>query len=213
MINSMKSMIVVGGLFVVSGAIADPCENQEKTAVEVTVLEAPIVFMQDITRADLEAMSARLKRQPAHQVLGFYAGIVGYKVDSLNVNGLQSANGPACLMVQLKAELVVVDRRIAVASDLNGSPCQLRAALEHYQHHAATASLALHRFAADLQGELRSEIDVRTRYQAGTAAEFRQYIDKFLDDEVDTFSDSLLQVQKDTDTESEIRGLAASCNL
>ena len=48
MINPMKSMIVVGGLFVVSGAIADPCENQPKTSVEITVLEAPIVIMQDI---------------------------------------------------------------------------------------------------------------------------------------------------------------------
>jgi hypothetical protein len=70
MINPIKSMIVVGCLLVVSEAIADPCERQPNTSVEVIVEEAPIVIMQDITLADLEAMSTRLKRQLAHPVLG-----------------------------------------------------------------------------------------------------------------------------------------------
>jgi hypothetical protein len=208
----MKSMIVVGALFAVSGAIAEPCVRQPNTSVEIAVQEAPIVIMRDIPLAYLRAISTRLRRQPAHPVLGFYAGIVGYKLDSLNVGSAPSANDPVCLTFQLKAELVVVDRRVAVASDLDGSPCRLRAALEHYRHHAAAASLALHRFAAELQVKLGPEIERHMQLQPSTPEALHQYINVILDDNVGIFNDSLLQVQKDVDTESEIRDLSAPCD-
>ena len=212
MVNLIKSVIVVAGLFFVSGAIADPCERQPNTSVEVAVQEAPLVIMQDITLADLSAMATRLKRQPAHPVLGFYAGTVGYKFDSLTVGSAPSANDPACLTFQLKAELVVVDRRVAVASDLASSPCRLRAALEHYRHHAAAASLALHRFAAELQVKLEAEIERHTQLQPSTPEALRRYIDGLLDDGVGNFHSSLSIVQKDVDTESEIHDLSAPCD-
>lgn len=208
MINLIKAAtIVVAGVFVAFGAIAAPCGALSKTSVEVDVREAPITIVRDITLSDLRVMSARLPQQPAHAVLGFYAGTVGYAIRSIEVRDARS-----CPNFQLDADLVAVDRRIAVANDLAGPPCRLRAAMEHYRHHAAAASLALHRFASNLPATLGPEIEQHIRSQPGTPEELRQYIDTLLDGAVDHFMTSLTQVQEGVDTESEIRRLSAPCD-
>ena len=213
MTNPMKAaMIVAAGVFVSSGAIAAPCDTLSNTSVEVDLQEAPIDMIRDITLADLRAMSAQLRRQPAHPVLGFYAGTVGYAVRSIGVQDAPSANGPACPGLRLEADLIAVDRRIAIANDLAGSPCRLKAAVEHYRHHAAAASLALHRFASELPARLGPEIEQHIRSQPGTPQQLRQYIDTLLTGAVDSFTASLAQVQQEVDTESEIRRLSAPCD-
>ena len=213
MISVIKAaVIVVGGVFVASGANAAPCSTLPSTAVEVDVQEARIVMIRDIASADLRAMSARVGRPSVHPVLGFYAGTVGYSVRSIEVQDAQSANGPACSGFRLEAALVAVDRRIAIAKDLAGSPCRLRAAVEHYTRHAAAASLALHRFATELPATLGPEIEQHIRSQPGTSEELRKFVDSLLDGAVDRFTASLAQVQQEVDTESEIRRLSAPCN-
>jgi hypothetical protein len=208
MIKLIKAAtIVMAGVFVAFGALAAPCAALPNTSVEVDVREAPITMIRDITLSDVRVMSARLPRQPAHTVLGFYAGTVGYAIRSIEVLDAQS-----CPNFQLDADLVVVNRRIAVANDLAGSPCRLRAAMEHYRHHAAAASLALHRFASNLPATLGPEIEQHIRSQPGTPEELRQYIDSLLDGAVDRFTTSLTQVQEGVDTESEIRRLSAPCD-
>ena len=83
--------------------------------------------------------------------------------------------------------------------------------MEHYRHHAAAASLALHRFASDLSARLGPEIEQHMRSQPGTPQQLRQYVDTLLDGAVNRFTASLAEVQQQVDTESEIRRLSAPC--
>ena len=214
MINPMMTAIpVAAGVFMVAcGAVAAPRGKAPNTSVEVGVQEAPIVMSRDFTLADLKAMSAQLRTSPAHPVLGFYAGTVGYALQSIEVLDAQSATRPACPGFRLAANIVVTDRRIEIANDLAGPPCQLKAAVEHYQHHAAAASTALHRFASELPAKLGPEIEQRIRLQPGTPQQLRNYIDALLSDAIDSFVASLSQVQQDVDTESETRQLSTPCD-
>lgn len=213
MISSIKVMtIAVVGLFVASTVNAAPCNRLLDISVEVKVRETPITMIGDITLADLRAMSAQLQRPARHAVLGFYAGTVGYAVRSIEVLDAQSSNGPACPAFRLEADLVAVDRRIAIAQDLAGSPCRLRAAVEHYRRHAAAASLALHRFASELPAQLVPEIQQYMRSHPGPSQELRQHVDMLLKNAVDRFTASVAQVQQEVDTESEIHRLSAPCS-
>ena len=108
--------------------------------------------------------------------------------------------------------MVVVDRRIAVASDLAGLPCPQRAALDHYRRHAAAASLALRGFAADLQVRLGAEIAGWLRSRSRTSAELRELTDRLFDAALGTFNASLPQVQRTVETKDEIERLSAPCD-
>lgn len=214
MIKSVKiAILLLAGVFLASNnVVAAPCKKLPGTSVEVDVQEAPITMIGNMTLAGLGAMSARAPQLPGHAVLGFYAGTIGYAVRSIEVQDARSFKDPACLTFQLEADLVAVDRRIAIAKDLASSPCRLKAAVEHYRRHAAAASLALHRFASELPAQLGPEIQQHMRAQPGTPQELRRYVDTLLDGAVDRFTASLAQVQEDVDTESEIRRLSAPCD-
>lgn len=212
MTNPVRAgMIAMAGVLLATRAIAAPCGTLE-VSIEVDVQEAPIAMVRDVTLADLRAMSARLQRVPAHAVLGFYAGAVGYAVRSLEIGGAGSTEGTACPGFRLEADLVAVDRRIDIAKDLTRSPCRLRGAVEHYRHHANAASLALHRFAVGLPSKLGPEIREHIRSQPGTSQELRLYVDTLLDAAVDSFTNSLAEVHEKVDAGNEIQRLSAPCD-
>lgn len=187
------------------------------TAFKIDVREAPIVMHGELGLAELKAMSAQLRRSPPHEVLGFYVGTVGYALEAIEVVTWPSAGSadPACPRLEIQAELVVVDRRIAVASDLSTTPCRLRAAVEHYRRHAAAASRALHQFATELPRVLGPEVDRYLRSRPGAPqpddADVRRYVGGLLDHAVEVFSASLGKVQADVDTPDEVRKLSAPC--
>ncbi len=70
-----------------------------------------------------------------------------------------------CPGVRIQADLVVVDRRIVVASNLSNTSCLLGIALDHYRLHATAAQVALQEFASGLPAAIASEVDryVRAR--------------------------------------------------
>ncbi len=151
MIQAIKAvLVIVAGLIAASETVAAPCASRSLAIVEVDVQEAPVVMHGEFRLTELRAMSAQLRRPPIHPVLGFYAGTVGYTLRSVDVRDVPSeTTGQAYPHIIIQAGLIAVDRRIAIAGDLSASPCRLRAAVEHYHHHAMAASLALHRFAWD----------------------------------------------------------------
>ena len=209
MTNLILPMVVVAAAaFATTRASAAPCAGPTNISVEINVQEAPITIVQDIPLENLRAVSARLPQQPAHPVLGFYAGTIGYALRGIEA----SSGGSACPAFRLKADLVAVDRRIAIASDLVASPCRSRAALDHYRHHAAAASVALHRFASELPAKLTPKIEQYIGLQQRTSDESRQYADTILDAAVGDLSTSLPQVQKNVDTKDEIQRLSDSCD-
>jgi hypothetical protein len=208
MTNLILPMIVAAAAFATTGVSAATCAGPTNISVEINVQEAPITIVRDIPLENLRAVSARLPQQPTHLVLGFYAGTIGYVLRDIEM----SSDGPACLGFWLKADLVAVDRRIAIASYLVASPCRARAALDHYRHHAAAASVALHRFASELPANLRLEIEQYIQLQKLTSGAARQYADALLDAAVGDLSASLHQAQKKVDTEVAIQRLSASCD-
>ena len=206
-------VIVMAGL----EARAAACDRGAAITVEVGVGEAPLILHEDISRSELQEMSAQLRRPPVHPVLGFYAGTIGYALRRMDVlaEAPPTMDARSCPQLDVQAELVAIDRRIVVASDLSAVPCRLRAAIEHYRHHAAAASLALHQFASGLPSKLKSELDRYVRSHPGSfpADQFnlRQYVDGLLEHAVKTFSASLADIQANVDSPDEIRALSVPC--
>jgi len=211
------ALVLIGILMAISGARAAACDRGPTIAIEVGVGEAPVILHEDISLSELQEMSAQLRRPPAHPVLGFYAGTIGYALRHIDflTEATPTVNARPCPQLDIRAELVAVDRRIVVASDLSAVPCRLRAAIKHYRHHAAAASLALHQLAAGLPSRLGSEIDWYLRSHPGSSPadqlDLRQYVDGLLDQAVKTFSASLADIQDSVDSVDEIRSLSAPC--
>jgi hypothetical protein len=192
------------------------CGPLAVAAIDVAVREVPLVTQQDLSLADLQAMAAQLGRAAAHPVLGLYIGTVGYAVRDVDVSAKAPASqGKAsCPQVRIRADLVVVDRRIVVASDLSSTPCLFAAALDHYQRHAAAAHVALQEFASALPGALGPGIDayVRNRIvREGDDPDLRAYLDRLLDRSVATFMASLAEVQAGVDSPDQVRRLTTPC--
>jgi len=88
----------------------------------------------------------------------------------------------------------------------------VRAVVEHYRHHAAAASLALHSFASKLPAELEAEIEQYILSRPVRPEELRQFVDVLLDGAVERFTTSLAEIQKEVDTKSEILRFFTPCD-
>lgn len=210
------AMIVAIMASAAARADAAPCRSPPSAIVDIEVREAPIVMQSDLSLADLRAMSARLAHPPAHEALGFYTGTVGYTITRIGrVLEPTTADSTSCPSIEVKAALVAVERRIAIGTDLSSAPCRLRAATEHYSHHAEAASQALHQAAEDVSTTLKSEIDqtLQSSAKALRAEELVsvQEVRKALDQAVGTLTESLARVQAAVDTPSEVRKLSTAC--
>ena len=201
----------------VPGAQAATCSRRPAIAVQVDVHEAPIIAHDNLSLSELQRMAAQAKRPPAHPVLGFYTGTIGYtlqRADVLN-EASPTLDAEPCPRLDIQAGLVAIDRRIAVARDLSAAPCRLRAATEHYRRHAAAASLALHRFAAELPRTLESEMERYVLSHPGLSQaqqpDVRQHVESLLDRAVKMLSASLAEIQAGVDTPSEVRSLSTAC--
>lgn len=178
--------------------------------------KAPIAMQNDISLADLRAMSADLARPPAHEALGFYTGTVGYTIAHIGpVLKPGTAGNASCPPIEVKAAFVAVERRTVIGTDLSSAPFRLRAAVRHYNHHAEAANQALHQAAEDVSRTLKTEIDrtLQSSPSALTAEEpgSVQGVRKALDQTVETLTASLPAVQAAVDTSSEIRKLSTAC--
>lgn len=213
------AFVLIAFVVAASGAEAATCEQPPAVAIEVDVREAPVITLDNLSISDLQGMSAQLKHRSTHPVLGFYTGTVGYALPRVDVlsNAPPTPDVKPCSQLVIQAELIAVDRRIAVASDLSAVSCRLRAAAEHYRDHAAAASVALHRFASELPHKLGPEVNqyLRDHDHAGLSQaqlpDLRQYVSRLLEHAVATFSGSLADVQASVDTPMEVRRLLASC--
>ncbi len=218
----MKKIIVVALAVITEttmapGASAATCERLPSAAFKVSVREAPVIVREDFSLSELNEMSAQLRRPPAHPVYGFYAATVGYALPRMKIPGERPATGNrVCPQFSIAAELVAVDRRIEVAKDLSIVPCRLQAAIVHYQHHATAASLALHRFALELPRTLAPNIyrymqDHPKSSQVSKVA-LKKYVENRLSHAVKAFSASLVEVQAEVDSSSEITTLLVPCD-
>lgn len=196
----------------VSAAKAATCDGS--AFVEVAVRQAPLSVRMDFSLADLSAMSARLSRQPPHPALGFYQGSVGY---GLHVATGSTGTPSPCPRVEVQAQLVAVERRIEVGSELRDRPCEFQAAVAHYRHHADAASAALRAFATDLAGRLEREVrrDLRSHplQSEKDVAFLKGRISVFLDASLAAFSRSLTAVEAEVDTPREVHALSVDCTL
>lgn len=201
-----------------STAEAAGCGSLGPASIEVVVREAPLSVRTDLSLAELGEMSAQFSREARHPVLGLYSVSVGYVLRRVAVDALppSRSRGPPCLYVVVQAELVATDQRIEVGRDLLDDPCRLHAAIAHCGHHAAAASLALKRLAAELPHKLGPQVD---RYVAGHPVRpgagdsaLQNYVGSLLDQAVGAFIALLPGVQSDVDTAEEARILAMPCS-
>ena len=120
-----------------------------------------------------------------------------------------------CPGVRIQADLVVVDRRIVVASNLSNTSCLLGIALDHYRLHATAAQVALREFASGLPAAIAPEVD---RYVRGRPdmprdgdRDLRAFVDALLDRAVAEFSANLPEAQAKVDFPEEVRTLTTPC--
>lgn len=188
-------------------ADAASCGQFASTTVQIAVSEAPISMVRKFSLADLDAMSAPPRHTPAPPVLGFYIGTVGFKLHRVTVLPGQMNKGGAlaCPRLDVEAELVAVEKTIAVANDLSSVPCRLRAATNHYKRHAA----------AELPRRLGPRIDQYLRQRTGRLPTEKEklydYVHSLLDEAVAAFTASLTVVQAAVDTLGEIYSLIVPC--
>ncbi len=214
---SKAALAAMAIVWTISGAKASSCDRAA-TAVQVDVREANLVVKSDLSLAELKAMAAALGRTPAHPVLGLYLGTVGYALRRIDPVGDPPRDGDRepCSEFLVRAQLVAVDRRIVVASDLLVVPCRFQAAAEHYRRHAAAASRALHTFAADLPQTLGPEIDDYLRGESGWSQTrrfaFAQHVNSLLDRAVEMFTRSLPEIQSRVDSSGEVSWFLSRCS-
>ena len=193
------------------------CSSASVVLAEIAVREAPLVTQRTLTLADLRAMAAQLGRRVVHPVLGLYSGTIGYAVRDVEVTVSPPAaqRDAMCPGVHIRADLIVADRRIVVASDLSSTPCLLKAALDHYRRHASAAQVALQRFASALPGAIGPEVDRHMRERSNMprdgGQDLRDYVGALLDRAVADFTASLAEVQAEVDSPEEVRRLTTPC--
>ena len=188
MVNlAQAALVLMTDAVAVPGAEASTCDRRPAVAVGVGVREAPVIALDDLSLSGLQEVSAQSKRHPAHPVLGFYTGTIGCALRHVDIISEASPTPDVrpCPQLDIQAELVAVDRCIAVANDLSAVPCRLWAVAEHYRHHAAAASLALHQFASEFSRQLELEINQYLRRHAGPSQarlpNLRQHVSSFLE--------------------------------
>lgn len=211
----IRGIVAAIGIGIAASAAHAASCDRERATVEIGVHEAGVVMSSNTTLADLGAMSRQFGQSPAHPVLGFYSGGLGYVLRKMEILPVDS-NGVPCTGIDVQAELVALDRRIALASDVSIPRCRLKAAEAHYGHHAEAASRALHQFAADLPLKLSAEINSYARHHGAQSEEqqitLRQFVNGLLDQAIEAFSASLKDVQKRVDTPAEISALTVPCS-
>ena len=176
--------------------------------------EQPLTIRRDLSLATLKDMSRQVQHRSAHAALGFYTGSVGFLPPEIEVRTgrpVGTGRSVSCSHLEIRTELVALDRQIAVASDLRGSPCRLRAATAHYERHAEVASQALRRFAAELPMTLGPEVDryVRSRSPPPPLGDdrLRGVVEDLLTRSVARFTANLAVLQEAADTPDEVRSL------
>jgi len=194
---------------------AASCGELAPTTLVIGVSEQPLTIRGDLSLARLRELSKQVQHRSAHATLGFYAGRVGLlpmEVEVLTGQPVGTGRGVTCPHLEIRSELVAVDRQIAVASDLRSSPCLLRAATAHYERHADTASQALHSFAADLSTTLGPEIDRYVRSRPSPPGpgddQLRGVVEGLLTRSVARFTARMAVIQEAADTPDEVRSLA-----
>jgi len=191
------------------------CDGLAPTTLDIGVREQPLTIRRDLGLARLNELSKQARHRSVHAILGFYAGSVGFTAPDIGVLARTSSRadlGATCPHLEIKSEVVAVDRQIAIASELHSSPCRLRAATAHYERHAAIASRALHRFAAELPTKLGPEVDRYVHSQPSPPGagdnQLRDLVEELLTRSVAEFAAQLAVLQQEADTPDEVRRLA-----
>lgn len=194
---------------------AASCGELAPTTLVVDVREQPLTIRRDLSLATLRELSKQVQHRSAHATLGFYVGSVGFlpvEVELLTGQPVGTVRSVSCPHLEIRSELVAVDRQIAIASDLRSSPCLLRAATAHYERHADIASRALHGYAAELPATLGPEIDRYVRKQPAPPGpgndQLRGVVVGLLTRSVARFTARLAVIQEAADTPDEVQSLA-----
>jgi len=195
-------------------ASAFGCENLAPTVFVLSIDEKPITTQHDLSLATLSALYARVGHRPVHPILGFYVqttAVMSSQARIMTPEAPSTGGQASCPYLEIRSELVAKDRRIEIASDLSRTPCLLRAATSHYEHHAAAASRALRRYAIDLSTKLGPEVDHfigdRADQDRTIDDKLQSFVDDLLTQSLSSFPAFLVTAQKEVDTPEEVRNL------
>jgi hypothetical protein len=159
---------------------------------------------------EIRVLATRTGRPLRHEALGFYVSTFGYKVGV----DLGKPVGAECGVVIAEVRLILGNRLIEVARDLEARSCQRDVVVSHYKLHAQHDDKALNAYAnrafealktkpeGDLLGD-PGQGDVRDR---ATAA-----IGQVMDEVLESFSEDRGHALAAADNEEELKRISGAC--
>ena len=128
--------LLQGANLIVAQALAEmksahACPAPVRVAISTRV--EPAAIRTDFRLDELSEQAHRSGRRASHRPLGFYLGRIAYEIKWQqmlpNISGCPS-------VIEVRASLALVDRKIEIGRDLDGDPCLYQRALLHYSRHS-----------------------------------------------------------------------------
>lgn len=176
--------------------------SRPKLTVHTDVSSGPLAIREDYTAQELRNMAGDMAQAPPHPVLGFYIASTGYHLT------VAPKPGHACGRFEVDVRLVSTGRMIEIASDLQGTPCKLKAALDHYRRHEAAQTKALTEAASKLKLTLQAYLVGQGRIDQ---PKIKALVNGFMTQWSNRYEDHVGALRNAVDTPSEVAALMHAC--
>lgn len=187
------------------------CDGTLHVSFDVIASHGPIAQASDFSLAQLSNLAQRTGRIGKHPPWGFYYGAFGFTVHAEADPARQGCPDG----LRIAVNVMVFDRQIEVARELNSQPCLLSLVREHYAKHAALDDTLLTDYAKALEAALREVPLATLKGDSASSPTLRQQIEKEAQEIVSRGLPSLDAARTRTpdavDSPEELKRLATAC--
>ena len=117
----------------------------------ITARVEPTAVRTDFRLDEIAEQANRSGRRASHRPLGFYLGRIAYEVRWQEVPS-QISGCPS--VIEVKASLALIDRKIEIGRDLGGDSCLYQRALVHYSRHSLADEEVFKEFVDSIRNQL-----------------------------------------------------------
>jgi hypothetical protein len=187
------------------------CDGTPHVSFDVTASHGPIAQASDFSLAQLRNLAKQIDRIGKHPPWGFYYGAFRFTVHAEADPARQGCPDG----LRIAVNVLLFDRQIELARELDSQPCLLALVREHYAKHAALDDTLLTDYANALEAALR-EVPLATLKGESPASQILpEQIESEVHEIVSSGLASLDAARKRTsdavDSPEELNRLAAAC--
>lgn len=198
---AIRAVAAVGLLSGGSAPAHAGCGRPELT-VRIEASAGPLALKEDYSAQELRNLAGDMAQAPPHPILGFYIASTGYQLT------VGPRSGRPCDGFEVAVRLVSTGRMIEIASDLQRTPCKLKAALDHYHRHEAAQIKAL----AEATGKLQSTLQVYLDGHGETdQIKIKSSVSGFMTRWLNQYESGVRALRNAVDTPGEVSALMHAC--